>query len=65
MEMGWDLAKASVNSKAIGLGHPIEASRHPFLVTLLHNVQRRKCQGRHVSPQYGGGMGVAMAFERD
>ena len=65
-EMGWDTSKVNVNGGAIAIGHPIGASGCRILVTLLHEMQRRDAQAR-ASPSLciGGGMGVALAVERD
>jgi acetyl-CoA C-acetyltransferase len=64
-EMGWDLAKVNVNGGAIALGHPIGASGCRILVTLLHEMQRRDAKKGLASLCIGGGMGVAMAVQRD
>ena len=41
-EMGWDTKKVNVNGGAISLGHPIGASGARILVTLIHEMQKRK-----------------------
>jgi acetyl-CoA C-acetyltransferase len=64
-EMGWDLAKVNVNGGAIALGHPIGASGCRILVTLLHEMQRRNAKKGLAPLCIGGGMGVAMALQRD
>ena len=64
-EMGWDMAKVNVDGGAIALGHPIGASRCRILVTLLHEMQRRNARRGLASLCIGGGMGVAMALQRD
>ena len=64
-EMGWDTNKINVNGGAIALGHPIGASGARVLVTLLHEMVRRDAKKGLASLCIGGGMGVALAVERD
>jgi acetyl-CoA C-acetyltransferase len=64
-EMGWDTAKINVNGGAIAIGHPIGASGCRILVTLLHEMARRDAKRGLASLCIGGGMGVALAVERD
>ncbi|WP_426116118.1 acetyl-CoA C-acetyltransferase [Massilia sp. PWRC2] len=64
-EMGWDTDKINVNGGAIALGHPIGASGARVLVTLLHEMVRRDAKRGLASLCIGGGMGVALAVERD
>ena len=64
-EMGWDTAKINVNGGAIAIGHPIGASGCRILVTLLHEMVRRDAKRGLASLCIGGGMGVALAVERD
>ena len=64
-EMGWDTSKINVNGGAIALGHPIGASGARVLVTLLHEMIRRDAKRGLASLCIGGGMGVALALERD
>ncbi len=59
-----DASKVNVNGGAIALGHPIGASGCRVLVTLLHEMARRKAQKALVTLCIGGGMGVAMCVER-
>ena len=63
-QMGWDTAKVNVNGGAIALGHPIGASGCRILVTLLHEMQKRGSKKGLASLCIGGGMGVALAVER-
>src|SRR5471032_2878047 len=47
-DLEWDLNKVNVNGGAIALGHPIGASGCRVLVTLLHEmIKRRKKRPRH------------------
>ena len=64
-EMGWDTSKINVNGGAIAIGHPIGASGARILVTLLHEMVRRDAKRGLASLCIGGGMGVALAIERD
>ena len=64
-ELGFDTAKVNVNGGAIALGHPIGASGCRVLVTLLHEMARRKAQKGLATLCIGGGMGIAMCVERD
>jgi acetyl-CoA C-acetyltransferase len=64
-QMGWDQSKINVNGGAIAIGHPIGASGCRILVTLLHEMQKRDAKKGLASLCIGGGMGVALAVERD
>ncbi len=63
-EMAWDAARINVNGGAIAIGHPIGASGARVLVTLLHEMQRRRAVRGLASLCIGGGMGIALAVER-
>ena len=63
-ELGWDTNKVNVNGGAIALGHPIGASGCRILVTLLHEMKRRKASKGLATLCIGGGQGVALAVER-
>jgi len=57
--------KVNPNGGAIALGHPIGASGARILVTLLHEMKRRKKAKYGVASLCcGGGMGVAMVVEK-
>lgn len=64
-ELGLDAAKVNVNGGAIALGHPIGASGTRVAVTLLHEMARRDVSKGLATLCIGGGMGIAMCFERD
>ncbi len=64
-EIGWDTSKINVNGGAIALGHPIGASGCRILVSLLHEMVRRDAKRGLAALCIGGGMGVALAVERD
>jgi len=57
--------KVNVNGGAIALGHPIGASGTRILVTLLHEMIRRKSKKGLATLCIGGGMGIAMCIERN
>lgn len=63
--MGWNLDKVNVNGGAIALGHPIGASGARILVSLLYEMQRRDAKRGLATLCIGGGMGIALAVERD
>jgi len=62
-KLGLDPNKVNVNGGAIALGHPIGASGARILVTLLHEMKRRKTQRGLATLCIGGGQGVALALE--
>jgi len=53
----------NVNGGAIALGHPIGASGARILVTLLHEMEKRKSKKGLATLCIGGGMGIAMCVE--
>ena len=63
-ELQWDSEKVNVNGGAIAIGHPIGASGTRILVTLLHEMKRRKANKGLATLCIGGGQGVALAVER-
>jgi acetyl-CoA C-acetyltransferase len=63
--MEWDPAKVNVNGGAIALGHPIGASGCRVLVTLIHEMIKQDANKGLATLCIGGGMGVALAVERD
>jgi acetyl-CoA C-acetyltransferase len=64
-ELGWDPDRVNVNGGAIAIGHPIGASGARVLTTLLHEMGRRDAKKGLATLCIGGGMGVALAVERD
>jgi len=64
-DMGWDTDKINVNGGAIAIGHPIGASGARILVSLLHEMKRRDAKKGLATLCIGGGMGIALAVERD
>ena len=63
-EMGWNLDRVNVNGGAIALGHPIGASGARILVTLIHELRRRKATNGLATLCIGGGMGAAIVIKR-
>jgi acetyl-CoA C-acetyltransferase len=64
-ELGLDISKVNVNGGAIAIGHPIGASGCRILVTLIHEMKRRDAKKGLATLCIGGGMGVALAVERE
>lgn len=64
-ELNIDTAKLNPRGGAIALGHPIGASGARVLVTLLHYLEDHGLRRGIASLCVGGGMGIAMAVERD
>ena len=62
-ELGFNPDKVNVNGGAIALGHPIGASGARVLVTLIHEMQKRKSKKGLATLCIGGGMGIAMCIE--
>ena len=62
-ELGLKDDIVNVNGGAIALGHPIGASGARILVTLIHEMQKRKCKKGLATLCIGGGMGISMCIE--
>ncbi len=62
-ELGLDPEKVNVNGGAIAIGHPIGASGARILVTLIHEMTRRRAKKGLATLCIGGGMGVALCVE--
>ena len=60
-----DTKNVNVNGGAISLGHPIGASGARILVTLIHEMQKRKVNKGLATLCVGGGMGISMCIEGD
>jgi acetyl-CoA C-acetyltransferase len=63
-DMGWNTDIVNVNGGAIAIGHPIGASGARILVTLLHEMKKRKAKRGLATLCIGGGMGIALTVER-
>lgn len=62
-ELNFNKDILNVNGGAIALGHPIGASGARILVTLIHEMQRRKAKIGLATLCIGGGQGVATIVE--
>jgi len=64
-DLGWNTDIVNVNGGAIALGHPIGASGCRILVSLIHEMGKRDAKKGLATLCIGGGMGTALAIERD
>jgi len=62
-DLGLDRERTNVNGGAIALGHPLGASGTRLVLTLLHELRRRKKQYGLATACIGGGQGIAMIVE--
>jgi len=62
-ELQFDMEKTNVNGSGISLGHPIGCSGARLIVTLLHEMKRRKINLGLATLCIGGGQGMAMIVE--
>ncbi|HET9365164.1 MAG TPA: acetyl-CoA C-acetyltransferase [Candidatus Angelobacter sp.] len=62
-ELGLDRSKVNVNGGAIALGHPLGATGTRLVITLLHELHRRKAKYGLATACIGGGQGIAMIVE--
>jgi len=58
-----DRNKTNVNGGAIALGHPLGATGTRLVLTLLHELQRRRGKYGVASACIGGGQGIAIIVE--
>jgi acetyl-CoA C-acetyltransferase len=63
-ELKFDRDRLNVNGGAIALGHPIGCSGARVVVTLLHEMARRKARYGLATLCVSGGMGGALLMER-
>jgi len=63
-ELGADPEKVNLNGGAIALGHPLAASGTRITTTLLHLMRKRDLRYGIASLCVGGGIGIAILFER-
>jgi acetyl-CoA C-acetyltransferase len=63
-ELQFDLGKTNVNGSGISLGHPIGCTGARLIVTLLHEMKRRKVSLGLATLCIGGGQGMAMVVEK-
>ena len=64
-DLGLPKDRVNVNGGAIALGHPIGASGARILVTLIHEMQKRKVKRGLATLCIGGGMGIAICIENN
>ena len=62
-ELRFDPERLNVNGGAIALGHPIGATGARLVVSLLHEMGRRRARRGLATLCVSGGMGMAAAFE--
>jgi acetyl-CoA C-acetyltransferase len=63
-ELHFDRERLNVNGGAIALGHPIGCSGARIVVTLLHEIARRRVRYGLATLCVSGGMGGALLLER-
>jgi acetyl-CoA C-acetyltransferase len=63
-ELKFDMEKTNVNGSGVSLGHPIGCTGARLIVTLLHEMRRRKTNLGLATLCIGGGQGMAMIIER-
>jgi len=63
-ELNFAMDRVNVNGGAIALGHPIGATGARIVVTLLHEMKRRKSRRGLATLCISGGMGLATEFVR-
>jgi acetyl-CoA C-acetyltransferase len=63
-ELKLDMDKTNVNGSGISLGHPIGCTGARLIVTLLHEMKRRKVNLGLATLCIGGGQGMAMIVEK-
>ena len=64
-QLGLDPEKVNPRGGAIALGHPIGCSGARVLTSLLHGLQARNLRRGIATLCIGGGMGIALAVERE
>jgi acetyl-CoA C-acetyltransferase len=64
-ELGLDEERVNVNGSGIALGHPIGATGARIVTTLLYEMEKRDVRLGLATLCVGGGMGFAMAIERE
>ncbi|HUI83387.1 MAG TPA: acetyl-CoA C-acetyltransferase [Candidatus Binatia bacterium] len=62
-ELGLDRSRLNVNGGAIALGHPLGATGTRLLLTLMHELRRRKARYGLSTACIGGGQGIAVILE--
>ncbi len=62
-ELGLNRDKVNVNGGAIALGHPLGATGTRLLITIMHELRRRKAKYGLTTACIGGGQGIAVVVE--
>lgn len=62
-ELHFDRERLNVNGGAIALGHPIGCTGARIVVTLLHEMKKRRAKRGLATLCVSGGMGMALALE--
>ena len=62
-ELGLDRSKVNVNGGAIALGHTLGATGTRLVITILHELRRRRGKYGLATACIGGGQGIAMIVE--
>ncbi len=62
-ELGLNREKVNVNGGAIALGHPLGATGTRLLITVMHELRRRKGKYGMTTACIGGGQGIAVIVE--
>jgi acetyl-CoA acetyltransferase family protein len=63
-ELGLDRIRTNVNGGAIALGHPLGATGTRLVLTVLHELHRRRGRYALATACIGGGQGIAIIVER-
>src|SRR5437773_4558308 len=62
-ELGLERSRTNVNGGAIALGHPLGATGTRLVLTVLHELHRRRRRYGLATACIGGGQGIAMIVE--
>lgn len=62
-ELGLERSRTNVNGGAIALGHPLGATGTRLVLTVLHELRRRRGRYGLATACIGGGQGIAMIVE--
>jgi acetyl-CoA C-acetyltransferase len=63
-ELKFDMEITNINGSGISLGHPIGCTGARLIVTLLHEMKRKKVNLGLATMCIGGGQGMAMVVEK-
>lgn len=62
-ELGWDIDICNVNGSGIGLGHPVGSTGARIIVSLIHEMKKRKLSYGLATLCGGGGISIATIVE--